>query len=377
MSKNSNKIKGGYLTVKNYIKSNFGPNDPLPSEAELVQTLNTTRYAVLRGLTELSSEGILRREQGRGTFINAKMPANGNSKTMVAFVVDDFVHFAEHINGLESYLRSENIGLSLVKSLFDPSREVSNLMKLPEDGYAGAVIRVSEHHATTSEAVKKLVDSGFPVVTIENQVEHDNKIPCVQMNDKQAIHDAVKYLIDSGHQKIGLVIFGGRWASMIQAMKEREKGYIAALRECRIELREDYISRADIEINNDEIFNPVSACKYGLGYEQMHRLLSLDDPPTAVISASYWLTLPCLQAVKNHGLNIPRDLSIIGMGEGPEYRLSQPPVTALNHQANQIGRTAAILIDKLIKKEKIENHLVKIDLPLVQRNSVTRPKVDK
>ena len=156
---------GQHELLKSHVRQNYRAGDRLPSDKVLSATLGISRYATLKALDELSGEGLVRREQGRGTFVTRsnKVPENASSN-QVAFLADEFEtgFTIEVMRGVEAYYRSTPIRLSLLNNNFNHDREVSYIRNLRDAPYSGAIVLCSGHGASLQE-LRHLNDTAFPL----------------------------------------------------------------------------------------------------------------------------------------------------------------------------------------------------------------------
>jgi DNA-binding LacI/PurR family transcriptional regulator len=112
---------------------------------------------------------------------------------------------------------------------------------------------------------------------------------------------AANYLLELGHRRIAYV--GDRFPTpgMFSASEARYRGYTQALYSHRIPLNPDYVQLG--EHGRD------------VAYQQTQTLLALPEPPTAIFAMSDVQALGCLAAVRDVGLSVPGDVSLIGFDD--------------------------------------------------------------
>ena len=101
---------GGYQQVKEYITSTYRVGDRLPNENDLARKLGLSRYAIIRGLRELTTEGKVQRKQGRGTFVTGRPQAKAGVGLRIAgFLAAEFESFMpmEIVRGIEGYFLAD------------------------------------------------------------------------------------------------------------------------------------------------------------------------------------------------------------------------------------------------------------------------------
>jgi LacI family transcriptional regulator len=109
------------------------------------------------------------------------------------------------------------------------------------------------------------------------------------------------------------------------------------------------------------------------GFEATQKLLKLKHPPTAIFCQNDRTALGCYDAVKEAGLRIPEDISIVGYDDEEVSRHMRPRLTScvLPHRA--MGRWAIERLGESFAKERKRHPITKIECTLVPRDSVARP----
>jgi LacI family transcriptional regulator len=105
------------------------------------------------------------------------------------------------------------------------------------------------------------------------------------------------------------------------------------------------------------------------GISAMRNLLRLKEPPTAVIASNDLTAIGALGAIHDAGLEVPRDISLIGFDDISFARLTQPPLTTILLSRSQLAITALAALDRLIRREKGEATGYTLSTHLVTRES--------
>ena len=148
--------------------------------------------------------------------------------------------------------------------------------------------------------------------------------PCVEMDNQDAAYQAVKYLIELGHRRIAHITSDHTARRRISSIKDREAGYLRALTQASIPVREDYIIHSDI-LNIDE--QPTPQVLRMMSYAPMHRLLSRPEPPTAVFLINDMFAPGAYEAITTGGLKVPADISLISIGPESAAHVIPTPLT--------------------------------------------------
>lgn len=184
--------------------------------------------------------------------------------------------------------------------------------------------------------------------------ELDEPDHMVASNDRQAVHEAVNFLIEAGHKRIGIVLGPHGFRSAF----ERRTGY------------EEALAEADIPI----IRNLIADGNYTFeaGVAAADRLLDLSPRPTAIFASNDEMAAGVLHSARRRGLEVPRDLSIIGFDDTPIAAHIWPPLTTVRWPIASMARSAAF---KLVSTDEaaIEKEPWLFLSNLIRRASVAPP----
>jgi len=100
-------------------------------------------------------------------------------------------------------------------------------------------------------------------------------------------------------------------------------------------------------------------------------LLGLEKPPTAIFASSDQMALGVYEAVRQRGLRVPDDVSVVGFDDLPEVRWSSPPLTTVRQPLAEMGRLAARTVLRLAQGERIPSPRVELATELIVRDSTT------
>lgn len=356
--------------VKSYILESFEVGSKLPSDEELSEQLGTTRYAATRALTELSAEGLVIRKPRSGSFLASRERHIAESEVeskRIAFIASEFDSFltSELLRGIEGECREKDFAVSLLNSDYSLEQEASNIKKALSEEYNGAVIRVGEHHESV-ELVDRLVPEGYPLVFVDKS-DNDVNFPCVKMNQFGAAYDGVKFLISRGHKKIAFIGYDNYHGCRFVEINRREEGYQAAMKDGGLEIKDGYLQRTKIFALNER---PTETYFYMLGYEPMNRLLLNKERPTAVFFLNFFMSIGAIRAVRDHGLKIPDDISIMCIDDEPVGRYMTPPMTVVAQPLREIGNRAVEVLNDMINGQKPEKMSINLDGRIIERGSV-------
>ena len=201
--------------------------------------------------------------------------------------------------------------------------------------------------------LKKLEQVDIPTVLM-GYLEGSN-LYSVDVDNQPAAQKGVEYLLDLGHIRIACI---ANAPPSYAASPERVHGYKNALLSAGITLDENLIRYAD--------FDPQS------GYEQMKSLLQSGNAFTAVFVASDNVAMGTKSALREAGLRVPEDISMVGFDDIPWAQYADPPLTTVRLPAQQLARTACVVLMDLIQGREPATRRQILDTELVVRKSCRR-----
>ncbi len=155
----------------------------------------------------------------------------------------------------------------------------------------------------------------------------------VASNDREAVRDATNYLIEQGHRRIGLVAGPHGFRSA----RERRLGFEEALGDAGIALPRSMIAEGNYRFES--------------GLVAAERLLDVVPRPTAIFSCNDEMAAGVIHAACQRGLQVPRDLSVIGFDDTPIAAHMWPPLTTVRWPIASMARSAALKLIAGIDEE--------------------------
>jgi LacI family transcriptional regulator len=196
---------------------------------------------------------------------------------------------------------------------------------------------------------EQLYRARIPVVLL-NCYADDRHFPSVCPGEVAGGHRATETLVRAGHRRVA-IITGEMW---MDAARDRLRGYRQAL--------------ATADIAYDPALVREGNWQTSAGYDQTHALMQLDDPPTAIFCSNDRMAVGCYEALKERGLAIPRDVSVIGYDDEEVARHLAPQLTTLVLPHREMGRWA--IERALAPTPGTKFPITKLECPLILRDSV-------
>lgn len=200
-----------------------------------------------------------------------------------------------------------------------------------------------------SRQLPELINSGIPVVSAEIG---DEGIISVTSDDYQGGILAAKYLHELGHKNLVYHISGP--LDNVSA-RDRQSGFL------------DYYKKHD-GTNLRTFESP----NFGFedGYITMNNILNEETIPSAVFTCGDLVALGAIKAIKEHGLKVPDDISIIGYDDLSFLKYNNPALTTIAQNKSQIGITAAHKLIAKISGKEVDS--VTIPVEVIERETCKR-----
>ncbi|ASG64425.1 TPA: DNA-binding transcriptional regulator CytR [Kluyvera ascorbata] len=194
----------------------------------------------------------------------------------------------------------------------------------------------------------------LPPMVMANEFAPELGLPTVHIDNLTAAFDAVNYLHELGHQRIGCIA----GPEEMPLCHYRLQGYVQALRRSGITVDPHYIARGNFT--------------YEAGASALEQLLALPKPPTAVFCHSDIMALGALSWAKRQGLKVPEDLSIIGFDNISLAEFCDPPLTTVSQPRFDIGREAMLLLLNQLSGQFVDSGSRLLDCELIVRGSTSK-----
>ncbi len=257
--------------------------------------------------------------------------------------------FAEVVHGVESYCYNAGYTLILCNTEGNVEKQHDYLRMLAEKRVDGLLVMCTDLNEQLVALLEKKKD--LPVVIMDWGRQHLNT-DSIQDNAELGGYLATKHLIERGHRRIGCIT--GQLDR--NTCHDRLAGYKRALQEVEVLPKNEWVVEADFECDS--------------AIEATRKLLSLAEKPTALFCFNDMMALAAISTVRQMGLDVPKDISIIGYDNIDFAAFFSPPLTTIHQPKKRLGKMAIkLLIDRIQNKEN-KKQIVNITPELVIRESV-------
>ena len=277
------------------------------------------------------------------------------SKT-IAVIVPEIANsfFALAINGIESIAQEEGYHVLIYLTHEDHAKEVAFTQHLQSGRVDGVLMSLSDG-TKDGFHLDHLREKGIPVVFFDRIYEHGNTTK-VTTNDFESGYKATQHLIEQGCKKIAHLYI----SKNLSIGNKRMEGYLQALKDNGLNINKKFIVPCS---NNDEN-----------NYKSIKAVLKNKDRPDGIFSSFEKLAFLSYQACEELNLSIPKDIKIISFSNMETASLLNPPLTTIIQPAFEIGKEAASVLFKALRKNSvaIPNEHTIINSVLIKRRSTER-----
>ena len=258
------------------------------------------------------------------------------------------------ITGMEDMLRKQNYAVIVCDCRSDIRREreaISFLINKRVDGMINMPTDTSGVHLLPA------LEAQIPIVLVDRMLKPlAGKVSAVIVDNADAAEKATRHLLNAGHTSIALILGD----EAIYTTQKRREGYLNALKENGMALREDLVIYSDYTMEG--------------GYIAMKKLLGLAQRPTAVFVTNYEMTLGAIIALNEAQINIPDDMSFIGFDKLDLFGAMFPNLTLVKQPQNAISECVARQLLSLLSDEKASPQVIMLSTQLHEGATVKRKR---
>lgn len=308
----------------------------IPSEMELIVQFQVSRGTVRQALGELANEGVIYTEKGRGSFFSGNLQNNPQRSYLIGVLtpLSSYI-YPQIIQGISDLAHKKHHNIVLGSSNDNREQELAYVEQFLKRNIDGLIIEPTGgvQHFQDSKLFRMLKDLTIPVVFMDWAID-DPEVSYVSLDDVAGGFRATSYLIEAGHKRIACIYPNDNVPG-----NRRYQGYRKALEMSKIE----HDSRLDKPAESLQLN------KTGYIYKLTKELIDLgEDGPSAVFFYNDRSALNGYAAIRDAGLNIPEDISVIGYDDSELATLADVPLTSVIHPKYQSGKLAAeILFDQI------------------------------
>jgi LacI family transcriptional regulator len=286
-----------------------------------IATVSRTLHGSLRVSPETAARvRTVIEELGYRPNLNAQSLASGRSH-MLGLVVSDITNpfFPELVKGFEEVALSQGYDVFVASTNYDPARTALSVKRMIERKIDGVAIMTSEIDPSLPDTFAKrkvplvFLDVGQVAIGVSN----------VKIDYAHGIAQAVDHLRALGHSRIAFIAGPLR----LESVRERRDAFLNRLGETCGGARLDFL----VEEGNHQADG---------GFEAMERVLERSPGATAVVASNDLTAIGALRAIRQHGLRVPEDISVVGFDDIQMAQFTEPPLTTVKLVRTEVARLA-------------------------------------
>ncbi|MDF2684092.1 MAG: LacI family transcriptional regulator [Brevibacillus sp.] len=256
----------------------------------------------------------------------------GKSTYTIGLLIPDLANpfFSEIARSIEDRGHSLGYNIVICSTDYDPEKEAKYTSLLKQKSVDGIILASGfENH----KSAKELIHQNFPIAVVAREIP-SLEVDTVSIDNFLGGYQAASHLIELGHKRIAII------ARDVWSNRERIRGYKQALDE------------ANLEFDPQMEFVKDSAVESGK--ELAGKLLDSSTTPTAIFACNDSLAIGVIQAARQRGLSVPKNLSVVGFDDTIWAKISDPPLTTIAQPIREMGYG---VMDLLIQEIKGQKHM--------------------
>ncbi|HEY3230027.1 MAG TPA: substrate-binding domain-containing protein, partial [Roseiflexaceae bacterium] len=176
-----------------------------------------------------------------------------------------------------------------------------------------------------------LLHGGVPVVTTAYHLPGET-LTVIDVDNADGAQQATGCLLECGHRHIAMITGPPSWRSV----HDRAHGYARALELAGIHDNPGLIAEGD--------------WSYQSGYQAMQELLARGQAFSAVFAQNDRMAIGAMRALREAGLQVPHDISMVGYDDIPVAEYYNPPLTTIRQPMREVGALATRLLIQAIEE---------------------------
>ncbi|UCH27684.1 MAG: LacI family DNA-binding transcriptional regulator [Trueperaceae bacterium] len=301
-----------------------------------------TRHRVLKAIEELDytpnvlARGLITKRSGG-----------------IGVIVNDLTSpfFGSILDGIEAEVEAQGMHMIVASGHADAKRESKAIHFLRQRLPDAMIIQVD---GTSDPELLELAAHKIPTIVFGRHITELGE-RCIYLDNEQGGFLATQHLIDCGHSRIGHIA----GPLTIADSRARLQGYRRALEGAGTPYNRGWVIEADyLEAG---------------GYRATRHLLERTCDLSAIFCSNDQMAAGALQALREAGIRVPEDVSIIGYDDIPLARYLYPSLTTIRQPLFEMGRAVAEIAFKALAGKRAEvRH--KFEPELIERESVQCPE---
>jgi len=313
------------------------------STATVSHVINKTRY-----VSDETKRRVLGAIENVGYTpnIHARNLASGQSRTL-GLIISDITNpfFPDLVKSIQERALELGYDVIVLNTNYEPARDARYVQRLLELRVLGAMILTTEMDLSV---IERLSSREIAVVFLDigKVGPHTSNI---RVNYEKGVHEAVEHLLELGHRQIAFISGPVRFKSA----QFRRQAFLETMTSHRASLHtEPLILEGNFKLESGE--------------QVVGEMLRLKSRPTAILAANDLMAVGALRELRRAGLQVPKDVSVVGCDDISLAELTDPRLTTIMIPRTEIGTAA---VEAVLQTNSAEGREIRISTQLLVRQS--------
>jgi LacI family transcriptional regulator len=267
--------------------------------------------------------------------------------------------FASVIRGIEEELHPKGYHVIICQTHDQENLEIENINSLLNAQVDVILMSISNSKIEDNNSFKSILRKNVPLIFFDRKKDIKG-VSSVTIDDFKGAYEATMHLINQGYKRIAHLSND----RSLQIFKNRYLGYKQAIIDSGLEFDENLVIETMSKVLE--------------GKKTTKFLLEMDNRPDAIFSSSDFTALGAIQEIKEHGLKIPEDISVVGFSNEPFTRFMELSITSVDQSPIEMGRiTAQVFLEEVNNDKKIKTEKKVILTPelIIRQSSQKSPEI--
>lgn len=297
-----------------------------------MKIFSVSYHTVRKAISDLESEGILAREQGRGTFVRvfpSDIPQKPDCVRRIAAVFpwSGTSIFAPVVTAIEDVVHSHGYRMLLVNNRDDINVEMSKMREIMDHNVDGIIWAIPSKGGNLA-MMRKIIDDGTPIVLVDRQLP-ELEVDFVGTDNIGAMRSVARHLYKCGCRRPAYV----KDYVFLSATTERLNSFSDSCEEFGMQAPEVFCTRNESREN---------------GIKCAAQIFKRLDDFDAIVCQTDLTAAGVICEAHRAGVSIPGDIHLVGFDDESYAPLLYPSLTTVHQDFEQIGKTAAnLLLDRM------------------------------
>ena len=332
------------------VKSLIPADTPMPSERILADQIGVTRGTIRRAYETLLDDGLIRKEnKKRAVVTRSWLLGEDSSSSFLSlglvlpldfsyYVKDKDWNVFEYISGIIEEAAERNCVIHLISLPVSQELNKINSWLQQVKAHTRGLIHFGPRVNGPDAAMDLLLELRVPQVFVAGLCKREHVVG-LRRDECQGIGAAMRHLRELGHRRIAVLAFVSEEGRIFVGEAHHRFGRIMAA------LNKAGGSDSDGLSKQFRSMEDIKSC--------LMDFMGLTNPPTAFFCSHDSIALAAIDLLRNQGLSIPDDISIVGIDNMPQSSESVPSLTTVSIPRQEIGRSAVRLLLDAVERRSV------------------------